>query len=122
MNKPRYKANPVHNNNYVVQLLDNFRSHPAILQFSNVLFYDSKLRAKIAEPEKSFGTHWKYLNNKKLPIMFHCVKTRSQIERNSSFNSGEVDVIRFYVGLLLKVGVNGAKVLHEDIGIVSPYS
>lgn len=121
MSKARYMANPSHDNNYVVQLLDNFRSHPAILQFSNVLFYDSKLRAKISEPEKSFGTRWKYLNNKKFPVMFHCVKVPSQVERNSSFNPGEIEVVCFYVSLLLNFGINGVRVSPEDIGIVSPY-
>lgn len=120
MSKPRYKS---FDKNYVTQLLDNFRSHPAILQFSNVLFYESKLRAKIAEPEKSFGLKWQYLSNKKFPILFHCVKTPSQIEvnGNSSFNSGEIEIVRFYVELLLRVGINGVNVVPEDIGIVSPY-
>jgi helicase MOV-10 len=107
--------------NYVTQLLDNFRSHPAILQFSNVLFYDSKLRAKITEPEKSFGVQWKYLNNKKIPILFHCLKTPSELDKNSSFNPGEIKMVKFYVDLLLNAGVNGMKVHPEDIGIVSPY-
>lgn len=109
--------------NYVTQLLDNFRSHPAILQFSNVLFYESKLRAKIQEPEKSFGTRWSYLNNRKFPVLFHCVKTPSEVKKGetSSYNKGEIKMVRFYVDLLLKIGIDGEKVLPEDIGVVSPY-
>jgi helicase MOV-10 len=118
MNTENYKA---FETKYVTQLLDNYRSHPAILQFSNVLFYDSKLRAKVAEPEKSFGVQWKYLNNKKIPILFHCVKESSELEKNSSFNTGEIKIVKFYVDLLLNAGVNGVKVSAEDIGIVSPY-
>lgn len=126
MSKRRYRINPLdmsYDTNYVTQLLDNFRSHPAILQFSNVLFYDSKLRAKLGEPEKSFGTHWKYLNNKKFPVLFHCVKTPSKIIRGgtSSYNDGEIKMVRFYVDLLLRIGVGNEKVSEEDIGIVSPY-
>lgn len=126
MSKKRYLINPSDKNydeKYVTQLLDNFRSHPAILQFSNVLFYNSKLRAKIVEPEKSLGTRWSYLKNKKFPVVFHCVTTSSQTIRNgtSSFNEGEIKVVRFYVDLLLQEGIDGVKIAQEDIGIVSPY-
>lgn len=126
MSKRRYKMNPIDNSydkNYVTQLLDNFRSHPAILQFSNVLFYESKLRAKLDEPERSFGTRWNYLNNKKFPVLFHCNKSPSKIIRGgtSSYNEGEIELVRFYVDLLLQVGVDGEKVSPNDIGIVSPY-
>jgi superfamily I DNA and/or RNA helicase len=126
MSKRRYQMNPLdqtYDKNYVTQLLDNFRSHPAILQFSNVFFYDSKLRAKIQEPERSFGTPWSHLKNKKFPVLFHCVNTPNHIIRGetSSFNNGEIDVVRSYVNLLLQDGIGGKKVEQEDIGIVSPY-
>lgn len=121
MTKRRYLPNPEHDKRFVVQLLDNYRSHPAILQFSNVLFYDSKLRAKIEEPDKSLGTQWKYLNNKDFPILFHCAVKPSEVEGNSSFNPGEVEIVRFYVNLLLVTGINGVKIFPRDIGIVSPY-
>lgn len=112
-----------YNTKYVTQLLDNFRSHPAILQFSNVLFYESKLRAKISEPEKSLGTRWNFLSNKKFPVLFHCKKTPSKIIRGgtSSYNEGEIKLVRFYVDLLLKVGIDGVKIEADDIGVVSPY-
>lgn len=125
MSKRRYRVdeNGTHDKNYVTQLLDNFRSHPAILQFSNVLFYNSKLRAKLQEPEKSFGTRWNLLVNRKFPVLFHCNKSPSQVARGgtSSFNDGEVALVRFYVDSLLKVGVGGQAVTQEDIGVVSPY-
>lgn len=120
MSKRRYRD---FDKNYVIQLLDNYRSHPGILQFSNVLFYDSKLRARIAEPDKSYGLGWKYLSNKKLPILFHCNKTPNATDPsgNSYFNNGEIEMVRFYVELLLRHGINGVKVTADDIGIVSPY-
>ncbi|CRK88261.1 CLUMA_CG002041, isoform A [Clunio marinus] len=125
MSKPKYKIREdnSYDENYVTQLLDNFRSHPAILQFSNVLFYNSKLRAMISEPERSLGTRWNFLQNKKFPILFHCNKTPSKIVKHgtSSFNNGEIDMVRFYVDLLLNVGIDGKKCIPDDIGIVSPY-
>lgn len=125
MSKRRYQINEdkTYDKNYVTQLLDNFRSHPAILQFSNVLFYESKLRAKLEEPERSLGTRWQYLVNKRFPVLFHCNKTPSKIIRGgtSSYNEGEIGLVRFYVDLLLRVGIDGVKIVPDDIGVVSPY-
>lgn len=126
MSKRRYQKSlhdKSYDKNYVTQLLDNFRSHPAILQFSNVLFYDSELRAKLAEPELSFGTKYMYLTNKKFPVVFHCCKEKSQrvLGGTSSYNEGEIKLVRFYVDSLLKLGIGGRDVKPEDIGVVSPY-
>lgn len=44
-----YQRNPEtgkFNQNYITQLVKNYRSHPAILKISNSLFYDDKLEAK----------------------------------------------------------------------------
>lgn len=127
MSKPRYSKNlftETFNEKYVTRLLDNFRSHPAILHLSNVLFYDAKLRAKASEPDRSFGTGWKFLPNKNFPVMFHCCKTKSCVDEGStsSYNENEVQMVRAYVDELLTNGVRGSKVSEQDIGIVSPYS
>lgn len=81
------------------------------------------MRAKIQEPEKSFGTKWNYLNNKKFPLLFHCSKEPSKVIKGgtSSYNPGEIKLVRFYIDLLLRVGVGGVKVEEDDIGVVSPY-
>ena len=126
MTKPRYQRNPrdkSFNANFVTQLLDNYRSHPAILQFSNVLFYDSKLRSKVSEPKKNFALQWTGLENKKFPILFNCCTTFSAKPKKStsSYNEGEVEIVRAYVDLLLTEGIAGAKVRAKDIGIISPY-
>lgn len=111
------------NSKYVTQLLDNFRSHPAILHFSNEMFYDSKLRAKAADEVKEWAYDWSSLPNKTFPILFHCVTSPSIIEKGetSSFNYGELKKVRHYVDLLLKYGVSGKEVTESDIGIVTPY-
>ncbi|CAO1361286.1 unnamed protein product [Diamesa serratosioi] len=107
MTKERYKDCPSYDNNYIVQLLDNYRNHPAILLFSNENFYDSKLRAKA--PQENVG---------KFPIIFHCVKERSMVEKDgtSSYNRTEVKIVKSYVDSLLLKGYN-----QLDIGIISPY-
>ncbi|CAO1315928.1 unnamed protein product [Diamesa tonsa] len=107
MTKRRYNKCPSYNNNYIIQLLDNYRNHPAILHFPNKQFYDSKLRAKALQ--KPGG---------KFPIIFHSTKKPSKIELNgtSSYNDTEVKIVKSYVDNLLRKG------LHQlDIGIISPY-
>lgn len=50
--KRLYKRNPVtgeFNQKYITQLVKNYRSHPAILNIPNELFYDNKLEAKAPE-------------------------------------------------------------------------
>lgn len=126
MKSSNYQINSItgiYNADYVTQLLDNFRSHPSILHFSNVLFYDSKLRAKIAEPERSFGTKWNYLRNHKFPILFHHCDTPSKVEDGgtSSYNEEEIMLVNLYVGLLMNAA-NGVRFFGNDIGIVSPYN
>lgn len=107
MTKKRYKDCPSYDNNYIVQLLDNYRNHPAILHFPNEQFYDSKLRAKA--PQQDDG---------KFPIVFHCVRDPSKIEFNgtSSYNNLEVIIVKKYVVQLLRKGFK-----EQDIGIISPY-
>lgn len=107
MTKRRYKDCPSYDNNYIIQLLDNYRNHPAILHFPNIHFYDSKLRAKALQQKGG-----------EFPIVFHCSKKPSRIELNgtSSYNDTEVKIVKSYVDVLLRKGLK-----QLDIGIISPY-
>ena len=49
MNRDIYKRNPQtkkYNEKFITQLVENYRSHSAILQVSNELFYDNTLKVK----------------------------------------------------------------------------
>jgi helicase MOV-10 len=124
MTKEQYKAG-VHgyNTNYITQLLDNYRCHPAVLQFSNAVFYDNILRARVNDQLRNFAINWELLSNREFPVLFHCVKTPSQVANNStsSYNKKEIEIVKFYVEYLTKRGIGGKKVIEEDIGIVTPY-
>jgi helicase MOV-10 len=125
MTKPRYQADSSgFDPKYITQLRDNYRSHPAILQFSNIQFYENQLRAKVKDEIKTFAENWSLLPNKSFPILFHCVKTPSKTaERgSSSFNEGEIAKVQFYVQNLLRNGIGGKKVTEKDIGVVTPYA
>jgi helicase MOV-10 len=123
MSTDRYKANPEYNSDYVTQLLDNYRSHPAILKFSNELFYDSKLRAKNQSADIKIGSCWKKLPKQGFPLMFRCTKEPSAIEvgGTSSFNKKEAYIVQNYVKELLENGINSKKIIEDDIGVVTPY-
>lgn len=44
-----YQRNPItggYNQQYITQLVKNYRSHPAILHIPNILFYENQLQAK----------------------------------------------------------------------------
>jgi helicase MOV-10 len=115
----RYKSN---NKKFVIQLLDNYRSHPAILEFSNEQFYGGKLRSKMSAAEQALTKQWSFLPNKNFPAIFHVVKSPSLIDGTSSFNVGEVDIVVSYVEKLLEMKFDGKKLNQLDIGVISPYS
>lgn len=114
----RYPYNP----RYIVQLTDNFRSHQAILAFSNKEFYNSILQAKQVETIANFAVGWNLLPNPEIPILFHASWVPSEQEGTSLFNCGEISIVKKYVGNMLRDGINGKRVTMKDIGIISPYA
>ena len=124
MTLPKYTANPEFNPKYITQLLDNFRSHEAILQFPNVQFYDGKLRARADSAIVNSACQWSMLPIKNFPIILHSVLGNCSKEKDSFsfYNLAEVKEVTNYVIQLLYKGINGRKILPTDIGIVSPYN
>lgn len=57
---------------YTTKLIKNFRCHNAILKVPNELFYDGELQCKGGLATLK-GMNWKYLPNKKFPIILHAV-------------------------------------------------
>ena len=118
LDKYQYPYDP----NYVTQLTDNFRSHAAILKFSNYHFYHSVLRAMQTKEVADFAIDWDFLPNKSFPLIFHSILAPSELEGTSLFNNEEAHVVASYVNKLLKDGICGKKVQASDIGIICPYS
>jgi helicase MOV-10 len=128
MKQPRYQRNPEYDERYVTQLLDNFRSHEAILHFSNAQFYDSRLRAKAPKAQVDVACDWKRLPKKGFPVILQSSIMPSEREPDgfSWFNLLEINFVRHYVEHLLEKGINRRKlkplkIKPRDIGIVSPY-
>lgn len=117
-----YQRSPNYNRMFVTQLVKNYRSHPALLHFSNENFYDSQLVAVCNPAVANFAIGWEGLMlNKDFPMLFHTTKTRSKEVGVSLMNEGEVNLVDTYVQTLLGQGINGKEVLETDIGIISPY-
>lgn len=119
---PQYQRAPKFNQKYVTQLVCNYRSHPAILQFSNENFYDNQLITKCKPEIANFAHKWELLRNRKFPLLFHTTRTPSKDVGLSLMNEGEVNIMNGYIAVLIKIGISGKKVEQSDIGIITPYS
>jgi superfamily I DNA and/or RNA helicase len=106
----------------ITKLVQNYRSHPAILKLPNELFYDGEL---IPSGDK-FKTHdmtkWEYLPNKKFPVLFHAIDGENLRESNSPswFNIEEAQQVVTYVERLVRETKPPVK--GEEIGVITPYA
>ena len=125
----------------IVKLIQNFRSHEAILKFPNERFYGGDLVPRA--PSQDINTYLgsSYLPNKKFPVVFHAMFGKDDREASSPsfFNIDEVTQVKLYVGQLkedrtfrtrlfffffplrhvleLKMVFTG----EQDIGVIAPY-
>ncbi|KAJ7096052.1 RNA helicase [Mycena epipterygia] len=105
----------------IVKLVNNFRSHPAILEFSNNQFYDGELvpcgnPALIRSLENS-----NELPMKKFPLIFHGILGKDDREGSSPsfFNIGEATLVKKYITSL--VSERKLRIRPEEIGVITPY-
>lgn len=106
----------------ITKLLNNYRSHPAILKLPNQMFYDDELKVFADQLMRESFCDWEKLPCKGFPIIFHGVIGQDMREERSPsfFNPEEVSIVHDYVKTLLQKK-KGIKVNQKDIGIISPY-
>lgn len=108
--------------NFITKLVQNYRSHEAILRIPNELFYDSELEIcgghKIHRAE-----NWSELPNKKFPIIFHATHGLEKRHESSPSvcNESEVKIVMNYVEKILDKTMGDGKIKQKDIGIVTPF-
>ncbi|XP_030640613.1 putative helicase mov-10-B.2 [Chanos chanos] len=112
-------------NRYVTKLLQNYRSHRAILEIPNELFYEHELQVCADEIACSSYCSWEYLPKRGFPVIFRGVLGKDDREENSPsfFNISEIEVIIDYLKKLLQSqGKKGlSKISPGEIGIITPY-
>uniref|UniRef100_A0A672H421 RNA helicase n=1 Tax=Salarias fasciatus TaxID=181472 RepID=A0A672H421_SALFA len=120
-----YKKDDGLNNAFVTKLLQNYRSHPAILKVPNERFYDNELQVCADEILRNSYCRWDHLRKKDFPVIFHGVAGVDAREASSPsfFNVAEVEILTDYVKKLLQShGKKGlATIGPRDIGIIAPY-
>lgn len=123
MKQKFYREDPEYNTNYVVQLVDNYRSHEMILKFPNGEFYNNRLRARAPENQVNVALRSDILVNPQVPIVLHGSFYMSCKDSNghSWYNTEEINLVKAYVKKLTTEGLNGMKVQASEIGIVTPY-
>ncbi|XP_058832069.1 putative helicase MOV-10 [Topomyia yanbarensis] len=127
MDHEMYKRNLVtrkYDPNFVTQLCDNFRSHKALLDFSNRMFYDGQLRAKAGPEITHCFLHWHRLTNRTFPMIFHPISGELTQDQNSSsfYNKQEAEQVVSYIKEILACGINEKQVEQKEIGVISPYA
>jgi helicase MOV-10 len=121
----RSKLTAKYNNKVMTKLVNNYRSHKAIIEIPKRLFYENELN-ECADDFRNVILGWEELPNKNFPIIVHPVFGQDQREERSPsfFNVSEVETIEKYLKKLLddKVRSKKMKMMRpEMIGIVSPY-
>jgi len=117
-----YELFDSHDSRFMVKLVKNYRSHPAILRLPNEQFYNGDLEAEADEFTKNSLQRWEHLPKKGFPIIFHGVEGQDTREGSSPswFNEEECQLVKMYVEHLLK-GTRSNRPDPEEIGIVTPY-
>eukprot|EP00899_Mesostigma_viride_P004610 jgi/Mesvir1/1414/Mv14413-RA.1 len=108
---------------HMTMLVQNYRSHPAILDFPSRRFYDGRLLACAEKALREALCGWEGLPARGFPVVFHGVHGKCDREGSSPswFNATEVSVLHNYVVSLLGAHRGGIRLVASDIGIVTPY-
>jgi helicase MOV-10 len=119
----RKDNNPAYDSNVVTKLLDNYRSHPAILDQPNRMFYHNELIASADPVLRSRMCQWEGLVTQRFPIIFHGIVGEENQESNSPsfFNPDEVSVVCDYVKQLKETRGPCSLKIAKDVGVIAPY-
>lgn len=107
----------------LTKLVNNYRSHPKLLEMPNNTFYHGELVPKADPVVINAFCQWKGLPKPGFPIIFHGVEGEDMREERSPsfFNPIEACIVLDYVKQLTKGDNRGMKVKQSHIGVISPY-
>ena len=105
----------------ITKLLHNYRSHSAILEQPNAMFYKNELIASADIQQRESLQRWAEFSMANFPILLHHVAGTESREGDSSswWNSDETMVVVDHINKLLAYEAGGLPM--ADIGIITPY-
>ncbi|KAJ4466995.1 RNA helicase [Lentinula aciculospora] len=105
----------------IIKLVRNFRSHPAILEFSNEHFYNHELQYCGSAMLTRSLEESDELPKKKFPLIFHGIigKDLREASSPSFFNIEEASQVKKYCLNLISDRKNGIRA--EHIAVITPY-
>ncbi|KIM34474.1 hypothetical protein M408DRAFT_325870 [Serendipita vermifera MAFF 305830] len=105
----------------IVKLIQNFRSHPAILRFPNETFYRGELETKADPVTISSMLRASCLKRPGFPVVFHAIAGKDTREASSPsfFNVDEASLVKKYIQDLK--ADQRLRLTNEQIGVISPY-
>ncbi|KAG8867123.1 hypothetical protein FRC20_006671 [Serendipita sp. 405] len=106
----------------IVKLLQNFRSHPSILNFPNQRFYQNELECRADVTITHSLLKSDCLAKAGFPVVFHSIVGKDVREARSPsfFNVEEASLVKEYVQRLKED--KRLKLVDENIGVISPYN
>mmetsp|Transcript_2576 Transcript_2576/g.6397 ORF Transcript_2576/g.6397 Transcript_2576/m.6397 type:complete len:974 (-) Transcript_2576:119-3040(-) len=104
---------------FVTELVDNYRSHEAMLELPNRLFYDNRLLPTADYARSHSLQDWEHLPTQGFPMVFEGVDGEDERELSSPswFNRMEALAVKEWVEKLIESDVDP-----KSIGIITPYA
>lgn len=120
-NEALYQKDPgthAYNNQHITKLLNNYRSHRAIMKVPNECFYDNELRYEARKEVVHSFCKWNCLPQLGFPIIFEgvCGDDLRESTSPSFYNPQEISVLVDYVKRVINFNTNA-----RNIGIIAPY-
>ncbi|KAJ8047421.1 RNA helicase Mov10l1 [Holothuria leucospilota] len=129
MNRDAYQRNEVKFRDHgcydpllVTKLVENYRSHPALLQLSSDLFYHGELEPRAERTMRESLCKWNQLpNQNNFPLLFHGIKGEDLKEGNSPSWFNPVEAVQSVKYLQALLADEKLKLTPDQIGIITPY-
>ena len=106
---------------YITKLLHNYRSHPALLEQPNAMFYKNELIASAEKLARESLQRWPEFPLSGFPLLLHHLEGKEEREGDSPswWNSAEAIAVVEYVRQLLSYKAGALSM--ADIGVITPY-
>uniref|UniRef100_A0A803XQ40 RNA helicase n=1 Tax=Meleagris gallopavo TaxID=9103 RepID=A0A803XQ40_MELGA len=116
-----FSADGSYNPLLITKLINNYRSHSALLALPSKLFYNKELEVCADASVVTSLLHWEKLPRKGFPLIFHGVRGKETREGHSPswFNPTEAVQVMQYCCHLAKNESIAVSV--TDIGVITPY-